>query len=97
MAGKSLFPNRRGGAYFSLMNVDAITLEALRLPLEDRAKLAASLWESIEDPFELASGRSDDEAFDLALSRDAELESRTAPLFHRELLGRLRKIFPSQE
>ena len=74
------------------MNVDEITPEALRLPLEDRAKPAASLWESIEDPFELASGRSDEVSIDLALSREAEMESgKVSPISHRDLMDHLRK------
>ena len=74
------------------MNVDEITPEALRLPLRDRVMLAASLWESIEDPYALAADLNDEDAVALALSRDAELESgATAPLSHSELMDRLRK------
>lgn len=37
------------------MGIDQIATEALNLPLRERALLAASLWESIDDPFELTA------------------------------------------
>ena len=46
------------------MNIDQIAPEALKLPARDRALLAASLWESLEDPFELAVDRDDGDAGD---------------------------------
>jgi putative addiction module component (TIGR02574 family) len=74
------------------MSIDQIAPEALRLPVSERALLAASLWESIEDPYLLAADRSDEEAIALALARDEELESgAVAPLSHDELMRRLRK------
>ncbi len=74
------------------MGIDQIAPEALRLPAKDRALLAASLWESIEDPYTLAVERSDDEAIDLAQARDEDLESGVvSPLSHTELMRRLRK------
>jgi len=33
------------------MSIDQIAAEALRLPPRERALLAESLWESLEDPF----------------------------------------------
>ena len=73
------------------MKIDELTPEALRLPIRDRALLAASLWESIEDPFDLAVERSDEEAISLALIRDTEIESgRVKPLSHDELMSSLR-------
>jgi len=73
------------------MSIDQIALEALRLPPRERAVLAASLWESIEDPYVLAADRSDDAAIALALVRDGELESGiVSPLSHAELMTRLR-------
>ena len=74
------------------MSIDEIGPEALKLPLRDRAMLAASLWESIEDPFELGLSLSDDDAIDLALQRDAELDSgKVQALGHTELMDRLRQ------
>lgn len=74
------------------MSIDEIAPEALKLPARERALLAASLWESIEDPYELAVGREDDEALALAEERDRELESgAVAALSHVELMGRLRQ------
>lgn len=73
------------------MSIDQIAPEALRLPPRERALLAASLWESIEDPYVLAADRSDEDAIALALARDAELESgAVSPLSHVELMSRLR-------
>jgi putative addiction module component (TIGR02574 family) len=73
------------------MSIDQIGAEALKLPLWERALLAGSLWESIEDPYELLIGRDDEEAIELALKRDAELESGAVKaLSHEELMSRLR-------
>ena len=73
------------------MTIDSIGSEALKLPLEDRVRLASSLWESIEDPYTLAADRSEEDAIALALARDAELESGEAkPLSHQDLMSRLR-------
>jgi len=74
------------------VSIDQIAPEALRLPTRERALLAASLWESIEDPYVLAVDRSDEDAIALALARDAELESgKVSPLSHVELMTRLRE------
>jgi len=80
-----------GVGYSTSMSIDQIAPEALRLPPRERALLAASLWESIEDPYVLAADRSDDDVIALALAREAELESGAAkPLSHGELMTRLR-------
>ena len=74
------------------MNIEQITPQALRLPARERALLAASLWESVKDPYALASDRSDEDAVALALVRDAEMESgAVVPLTHHDLMSRLRK------
>lgn len=74
------------------MTIDRIAPEALKLPLEERIQLAASLWESIEDPYALAADREDEEAIVLALARDAEIESgKVTPISHSDLMRRLRK------
>lgn len=74
------------------MTLDSIAPEALKLPLEERLQLAASLWDSIEDPYWLAADRSDGEAISLALSRDAEIGSgKVVSISHTELMTRLRK------
>lgn len=74
------------------MSIDQIAPAALKLPARERALLAASLWESIEDPFELAVARDDEDAIELAMERDAELESGTVkPMSHKELMQRLRQ------
>ena len=73
------------------MSIDQIAPEALRLPTKERALLAASLWESIEDPYTNATDLNDEEAIALALSRDEELESGTVTaLSHADLMKRLR-------
>ena len=73
------------------MTIDQVAPEALKLPVHERALLAASLWESIGDPSDLAVERSDEEAIALAFERDEELESGAVqPLSHSELMARLR-------
>ena len=74
------------------MSIDQIAPEALRLPARDRALLAASLWESLEDPYALSAVLDDEDALALALERDAEIEAGTVAVFsHSELMMRLRK------
>jgi hypothetical protein len=74
------------------MGIDQIAPEALRLPARERALLAASLWESIEDPFGLAVGLGDEEAISLAEARDRELDSvAVAPISHEGLMRRVRQ------
>ncbi|MFN5579337.1 MAG: addiction module protein [Akkermansiaceae bacterium] len=74
------------------MNIDQIAPEALRLPANERALLAATLWESIQDPYQLAVDLEDDEAVSLAVLRDREIESgEVAAVSHEEFMKRVRK------
>ena len=74
------------------MSIDQIAPEALKLPARERALLAASLWESIEDPYELAVGLDDEEAISLAEARDRELDSgAVSAISHEDLMRRLRQ------
>ena len=74
------------------MSIDQIGAEALKLPIRERALLAASLWESIGGPFDLAAERSDAEALALAIERDRQMESgEVTPLAHDELMSQLRQ------
>jgi putative addiction module component (TIGR02574 family) len=78
--------------YPASMSIDTIAPHALKLPIRERALLAESLWESIEDPYELAVARTDEEALALALERDDEIESgAVTALSHSEMMQRLRK------
>lgn len=72
------------------MTIEQIEPEALKLPSGERALLAASLWESLDDPYELGP-LPKSEAVRLAWQRDTEIESglRT-PLTHADLMQRLR-------
>ena len=73
------------------MSIDHIAPEALRLPPRERAMLAASLWESVEDPYLVSEDLSDEEAINLALAREVEMENgMVKPLSHGELMSRLR-------
>ena len=73
------------------MLIEEIAPEALKLPPRERALLAASLWESIGDPNDLAADLDDEEAISLALTRDAEIESgQVKALSHEDLMNRLR-------
>ena len=74
------------------MKLEELAPEALKLPTKDRVLLAASLWESIDDPYDLAVSFDDDEAISLAMKRDDEIESgKVKALSHSELMNRLRR------
>ena len=74
------------------MKLEELAPEALRLPTKDRVLLAASLWESIDDPYDLAVSFDDEEAISLAMKRDDEIESgKVKALSHSELMNRLRR------
>ena len=74
------------------MSIDQIAPEALKLPTRERALLAASLWESIEDPFELSVDLDDQASLDLAEKRDQEIErGQVAAVSHQDLMRRLRQ------
>ncbi len=74
------------------MSIDQIAPEALKLPTRERALLAASLWESIEDPFELSVDFDDETSLNLAEKRDQEIErGQVAAVSHQDLMRRLRQ------
>ena len=74
------------------MNIDQIAPEALKLPVRERALLAASLWESIEDPFELLVDYDDEFALNLAEERNQEIESgKVQAISHQDMMHRLRQ------
>ena len=74
------------------MSVDQIAAEALRLSPKERALLAESLWESLEDPYEERTEMDDVQAIGLALERDRQIESgEVQPLSHDELMASLRR------
>jgi len=73
------------------MSIEQIAAEALRLPAQQRALLAESLWESLADPFLSPAEMDDEAALKLALKRDQALEAgEVQPLTHDELMARLR-------
>jgi hypothetical protein len=54
--------------------------------------LAAKIWESLEDPFGADNEMSDEEAVQLAIRRDEEIEDGSVnPVAHGEMMARLRK------
>lgn len=74
------------------MSFDQIAPEALKLPPEQRALLASSLWESLEDPYDLTADLDDHEAIALAVERDREIDAGiVTPISHEELMKRLRR------
>jgi putative addiction module component len=74
------------------MNVEQLVPEALKLPVRERAFLAAFLWESLDDPYALSVDLDDNEALALSEKRNAEIESVTVvPIPHAELMSHLRK------
>ena len=73
------------------MSLDQIAAEALRLPPEERALLAESLWESLEDPFEARTEIDEASALALAVERDQQIEQgEVNAVPHDELMARLR-------
>jgi hypothetical protein len=74
------------------MSFDQIAPEALKLPPEQRALLASSLWESLEDPYDLTADLDDRDAIALAVERDREIDTGiVTPISHEELMKRLRR------
>ncbi len=73
------------------MSIDQIASEALRLNPRDRAILAETIWESLEDPYLVPCEISDEDAIALARKRDEEIEKgKVKPLSHEELMRKLR-------
>lgn len=73
------------------MNIEQIASEALQLDPKDRAQLAETIWESLEDPY-LEPNSSDAEAINLAKKRDKDIdEGLVKALNHDQLMDRLRK------
>ncbi len=74
------------------MNIDQIASEALQLDSKDRAILAETIWESLEDPYVISPDVTDQEAVRLAKQRDDEMErGDVTALSHKELMNRLRR------
>ncbi|MCD4819840.1 MAG: addiction module protein [Candidatus Cloacimonetes bacterium] len=74
------------------MSIDKITNQILKLSPHDRANLAETIWESLEDPYFVSSDISDKKAIALAKQRDNEIErGDVATLSHKKLMYRLRK------
>jgi putative addiction module component (TIGR02574 family) len=89
---QSSLPVSQIPCYITLTSIDQIAAEALRLPPNERAMLAESLWESLTDPFKIPAESDDAEALALALERDRQLEAgEVQPLSHEEMMARLRQ------
>jgi hypothetical protein len=74
------------------MSIEQIASEALRLPARERALLAESLWESLEDSSAAGAPMDDDAATALAIERDRQLASgEVQGIPHREMMDRLRR------
>jgi len=74
------------------MSIDQIAAEALRLSPRERALLAGSLWESLEDPFAASTEMDDSAVVALALERDKQIEAgQVEAVPHSEMMARLRR------
>ncbi len=74
------------------MSIDQIVSEALRLPVKQRALLAGSLWESLEDSFEGSLVSDDAAATALAVERDRQIEAGEVQVVaHDDMMTRLRQ------
>jgi hypothetical protein len=72
------------------MSIDELASEALRLPPDQRALLAASLWESLEDPYQAPGNFTDADAITLAVERDRQIDAgEIKPISHEELMRRI--------
>jgi|GEM_PF-2155003 len=65
------------------MTLDNIAPETLKLSLQDRVKLATSLWESIEDPSDLAVELCDEDAIPLMESTGNSTKVTRAPFLDK--------------
>jgi len=89
---KNHLPVRQVGGYTEGMSIDQIASEALRLTPRERALLAESLWESLDDPFKIPADTDEAEAIALARERDRQLEAgETSPVSHEDMMARLRR------
>jgi putative addiction module component (TIGR02574 family) len=74
------------------MSIDQIASEALRLPAKERALLAGSLWESLEDPSAPSVQMDETATVALALERDREIETgHVQAVSHDEMMAKLRR------
>jgi putative addiction module component (TIGR02574 family) len=74
------------------MSIEQIASEALRLPARERAILAGSLWESLEDPSATAAPMDDAAVLALAQERDQQMETgQVQAMSHEEMMARLRR------
>ncbi len=73
------------------MSIEQIAIEALRLPPRERALLAESLWESLEDSVKAPGDMDDKSAMSLAIERERQMESgEVLPISHEEMMARLK-------
>jgi putative addiction module component (TIGR02574 family) len=74
------------------MSIDQIASEALRLPARERALLAGSLWESLEDPSATTKEMDEAAVVALAAERDQQMETgKVQAVSHEEMMARLRR------
>jgi putative addiction module component (TIGR02574 family) len=74
------------------VSIDQIAAESLRLPAKERALLAGSLWESLDDRSTTTTQMDDAAAAALALERDARIESgQVEAVPHEQMMAALRR------
>ncbi|HEV7926978.1 MAG TPA: addiction module protein [Verrucomicrobiae bacterium] len=74
------------------MSIDQIASEALRLPARERALLAGSLWESLEDPSATTKEMDEAAVVALAAERDQQMETgKVQAVSHEEMMARLQR------
>ena len=59
------------------MSIDQLVAEALSLPVQERAFVAESLWQSVDDPFEASVQMDDATATALARRDDGQAAAMT--------------------
>jgi len=75
-----------------VMGSDRIASEALRLSPRERALLAGSLWQSLEDPFAAPAEMADVTAVAPALEQDKQIEAgQVEAVPYSEMMARLRR------
>ena len=74
------------------MNIDHIASEAFKLDPKSRVILAEMIWESLENFHLRHPVTTDQEAINLAIKRDEEIEhGAVTTLSHKELMHRLHR------
>jgi len=75
-----------------MANINQLANEVLQLNSRERAFIAETLWQSLEEPFLVSDDDLDLDSIKLAIKRDDEIETGVVKVIsHKEMMNRLRK------